>query len=108
MTIEEIRKLDPDLVIVHGGAEAAARLRANPEWKIVPAVARGRVFGWPDLPYSWGSRPPSVNRLAGLIWLAAVASDGSPTAVSGETRGFFKTFYHVDLTDAQLRMLLGP
>jgi iron complex transport system substrate-binding protein len=107
LTIEEITKFDPQFVIVHGGAEAAARLRSNPEWKTVPAVAQGRVFGWPNLPYSWGSRPPSVNRLAGLIWLSAVASGRSPATKSNDIRSFFKDFYHVELTDAQLETLVG-
>jgi iron complex transport system substrate-binding protein len=64
------------------------------------------VLGWPNLPYSWGSRPPSVNRLIGLIWLSAVASGRSPNAVTNDIRGFFRDYYQVELTDAQLRTLL--
>lgn len=106
LTVDEIRKFEPRFVVVHGGAQAVERLRSTPEWSAVPAIAEGRVLGWPNLPYSWGSRPPSVNRLIGLIWLSAVASGRSPNAVTNDIRGFFRDYYQVELTDAQLRTLL--
>jgi iron complex transport system substrate-binding protein len=107
LTVEEIGKFDAQFIIVHGGRDAAARLRANPAWKHIPAVAQGRVFGWPNFPYSWGSQPPSVNRVAGLIWLSAVASGRGADAVANDIRRFFKDFYQVDLTDAQFKTLVG-
>lgn len=106
--IDEIKALSPDVIIVNGPAGAAARLRANVAWRAVEAVAAGRVHEWPALPYSWGARPPSVNRLPGLAWLSYVAS-GRPfdAAFTEEIRGFYRDFYHLALTEAQMRKLLG-
>jgi iron complex transport system substrate-binding protein len=107
LTIDEIRALDPDVIVVAGGAGAAARLRANPAWQSVEAVAAGRVHQYPGLPYGWGPRPPSVNRLPGVIWLAYVAS-GRPfdAAFQADIRAFYREFYHLDLTEAQLTTLV--
>lgn len=106
LTVDEIRALSPDVVVV-SGESTVARLRGDPQWRTVSAVASGRVHAWPELPFSWGSRPPSVNRLAGLIWLSRVLQAASFDAgFDAEVRAFFRTYYHVDLTDAQLRRLV--
>jgi iron complex transport system substrate-binding protein len=108
LTIEEVRAANPDVVIVAGGAGTAATLRANPVWQTVPAVAVGRVYQWPALPYSWGMRPPSVNRIPGVMWLAYVAA-GRPfdAEFHADVRGFYRDFYHLELSDAQLARVLG-
>jgi iron complex transport system substrate-binding protein len=109
LTIEEITALAPQVIVVNGPPGSAARLRANAEWRAVPAVAAGRVHEWPSLPYSWGARPPSVNRLPGLPWLSYVAA-GRPfdEPFYDEIREFYRDFYHLDVTDAQLQQLLRP
>jgi len=38
---------------------------SNPAWKPVPAVAAGRVFLAPSLPWGFIDSPPSLNRLIG-------------------------------------------
>lgn len=107
LTIDEIRTLAPDAIIVNGPAGTAARLRTTPAWQAVAAVGAGRVYEWPLLPYSWGARPPSVNRLPGVAWLAYVAADRPfDTAFANEIRAFYRDFYHLDLTDAQVQRLL--
>ncbi len=104
-TIAEITASAPDVVIVQGGA---ARLRTDAAWQSIPAVAAGRVYQWPSLPYGWGSRPPSVNRLPGIAWLAHVAAGRQlDAAFQADVRAFFKNFYHLELTDAQYRRLLA-
>ena len=70
LSIDEITAMAPHLIVVTG---SAAKLRADPAWQKVPAVAAGRVYQWAALPFSWGPRPPSVNRLPGVAWLAYVA-----------------------------------
>jgi len=106
-TIEEIRGMAPDVVVVTA-AGAASRLRADPQWQTVGAVAHGRVYQLPDLPYGWGARPPSVNRLAGLIWLAYVLPERAfDDAFYADIRSMFSTYYHLELTDAQLKRLIA-
>ena len=53
----------------HAGSQFPPGRGANAEWKPVPAVASGRVFLAPSLPYGFIDAPPSLNRLIGLTWL---------------------------------------
>ena len=108
-TIEEIVAMAPDVVVISGNRGAAARLRAHPEWSKVPAVAAGRVYQWPSLPYSWGARPPSVNRLPGVMWLSYVLRNRLfDAAFRDDLRGFYRDFYHLDLSEPQVQSLLAP
>lgn len=107
LTIDEIRTMAPQSIVVAGGAAAAARLRSNPIWQSIDAVSKGRVYAYPALPYSWGPRPPSVNRLPGVVWLAYVVRNRALDAeFEADIRGIFRDFYHLDLTEAQMRKLV--
>jgi iron complex transport system substrate-binding protein len=109
LTIDEIKAMSPHVIVVAAGAAAAARLRTNPVWQSLDAVKAGRVYAYPALPYNWAPRPPSVNRLPGVVWLAYVVRGRAFDAeFDSDIRGIFKDFYHLDLTDAQLRKLTGP
>jgi iron complex transport system substrate-binding protein len=103
-TIDEIVALAPDVVVTSG---SAGRLRADAAWQQVEAVRAGRVYEWPALPYGWGPRPPSVNRLPGVAWLAYVARHRAfDPAYGADIREFYREFYHIELTDVQLRTLM--
>jgi len=108
LTIDEIEALRPQAIVVTGGPGTAARLLANPSWKRLDAVTAGRVYEFPALPYGWGPRPPSVNRLPGVVWLAYVLA-GRPfdAAFSDDIRSFYREFYHLELTDRQFGVLVG-
>jgi iron complex transport system substrate-binding protein len=108
LTIDEIRALSPHVIVVAGGASAAVKLRTSAAWQSLDAVAAGRVYAYPVLPYNWGPRPPSVNRLPGIVWLAYTVR-GRPfdAEFDADIRSIFKDFYHLELTEAQLRKLTG-
>jgi iron complex transport system substrate-binding protein len=107
-TIDEIKTFAPHAIVVTGGRDAVARLRADPVWQSVDAVAAGRVYQYPRLPYSWGARPPSVNRLPGVIWLAYVLHERAFDAeFTADVRAFFREFYHLELNDRQLQELIA-
>jgi iron complex transport system substrate-binding protein len=106
LTVADIRERAPDVVIASN--EAAARaLLAAPEWQQVAAAAAKRVYAPPDLPYNWGPRPPSVNRVLGVIWLAYVAR-GRPfdDEFRADVSRLFAALYHVTPTAPQLQQLL--
>lgn len=105
LTLDEIKAMKPDVIVVNGSANA---LRADPAWKGVDAVSAGRVYQWPSLPYGWGARPPSVNRLPGIVWLAYVTRGRSFDAeFRAELQELFKDLYHLELTAAQMQKLLA-
>jgi iron complex transport system substrate-binding protein len=81
----------------------------NPIWEDVDAVRYKRVFLAPDRPFGWFDSPPAANRLIGLKWLCNKLYQGLfATDLSAETHDFYRRFYHIDLTPAQLTALLEP
>jgi iron complex transport system substrate-binding protein len=105
LTIDEIKKLSPRVIVVNG---SVARLREDPAWQGLEAVAAGRVYQWPAVPFGWGPRPPSVNRLPGLAWLSYVARGRSFDAeFERDIRELFREMYHLDLTEPQFKKLFS-
>jgi iron complex transport system substrate-binding protein len=77
------------------------------EWKPVPAVAAGRIFLAPRLPFGFIDAPPSLNRLIGLTWLLhTFYPEQAPGKLREQVRSFYHLFYQVDLTEADLDTLL--
>jgi iron complex transport system substrate-binding protein len=104
ITPQDLAAWNPD-VIVLGSNSAARTLRALPELQAVPAVRDKRVAVPPAQPYGWGARPPSINRLLGLVWLAHVAGASATDEFETDVRRIFATFFQVELSDEQLRKL---
>ena len=76
-------------------------------WQGVDAVGAGRVYLSPTAPFGWIDRPPSLNRMIGLKWLAGLFyPDEATQSLREVTRSFYDLFYHVDLTNAELDRLL--
>ena len=73
---EDIRALDPDLLVF---ADPAMRTIVGTEpWRSLRAVREHHVLIAPRLPFGWVDEPPSINRLAGLMWLGGI--DAGTTA----------------------------
>jgi iron complex transport system substrate-binding protein len=102
-TIDEIRVAAPDVIV----AFDAARVLADANWRSVPAVAAGRVHSPPAVPFGWGARPPSVNRLPGLVWLAHVAPGRELDAeFFADIALLFDELYHVQIGTDEIRSLV--
>jgi iron complex transport system substrate-binding protein len=62
----------------------------------------------PNTPFSWCDRPPAVNRFLGMQWIANMLyPDAYDVDMVEVTRDFYSRFYHVDITDAQAKEILG-
>jgi iron complex transport system substrate-binding protein len=65
---DDIRALDPDLLVFADPAMRAA-VGAEP-WRSLLAVRENHILIAPDQPFGWMVKPPSINRLVGLMWLS--------------------------------------
>jgi iron complex transport system substrate-binding protein len=60
------------------------------------------------MPFGWVDFPPCVNRLIGLWWLAKILyPERFPEDLHELTRDFYRRFYHVMPTDAQIDHVLA-
>jgi len=106
VNFEALLATDPD-VIVTWDRQFYESHRDNPLWSRMRAVQEGRVHLSPVLPFGWIDRPPSLNRIIGLDWMAATFyPDHYEIDLRARTRDFYRLWYHLDLTEAQLDLLL--
>lgn len=106
---EQILLWNPDVIVTwdRNFFDRVTR-RPDPFWQSVKAVAARRVHLAPTAPFGWIDRPPSLNRLIGLAWLAGLFH-GAHFAfdIEKDTRAFYKLFYQVDVSDADLATLIA-
>ena len=103
---EQLIIADPD-TIVTWDQTFFSRVWQEPFWQGITAVRQGRVFLSPRAPFGWIDRPPSINRLMGLKWLAGVFyPERWEGSLREQTRAYYRLWYHMDLGDADLDRLL--
>ena len=106
VSLEQVLQWDPDTIITTD-PNFVDQVKSASSWANVKAVHQGRVFLSPSVPYGWIDGPPSVNRILGLQWLVRLFFlDKLQSDIRDETRSFYKLFYQVDVTDAQINSLL--
>ncbi len=98
-TLDEIRALDPDLIVFTDPAMRATSSQSE-AWQAVRAVRDGHAIVAPNMPFGWLDEPPSINRLLGLAWLGG--SDPRTLAAV-----FNAVVYGRALTAAQLDALVA-
>lgn len=106
VNFEALLAVAPDLIVTWDRQFYASH-RDDPLWARMPAVQAGKVYLSPVLPFGWIDRPPSLNRIIGLDWMAATLyPDRYEVDLRARTRDFYKLWYHLDLTEPQLDRLL--
>lgn len=105
-SIEQVIVANPD-TIVTWDRNFFASVFDDPLWQGISAVQEGRVYLSPTAPFGWIDRPPSLNRMMGLQWMAGLMYPTLWQAdLRADTRAFYKLYYHVDLSDEDLERLL--
>lgn len=103
---EQVILADPDTIITWDRTFFEA-VWSSPVWSGITAVRQRRVYLSPTAPFGWIDRPPSLNRMMGLKWLAGLFYPELWTKdLREETRAFYRLWYHVELSDADLDTLL--
>ena len=103
---EAIIVADPDTIITWDRT-FFRHVWEDPLWQGISALRRGRVYLSPTAPFGWIDRPPSINRLMGLKWLAGLFySERWTGRLREDTAAFYRLWYHVELGEAELDRLL--
>ncbi|WP_334148114.1 iron ABC transporter substrate-binding protein [Hyphomicrobium sp.] len=107
VSLEQVLSWNPDVIITLDPTFQRS-VQHDTLWASIAAVHNGRVHRAPTLPFGWFDSPPGINRLMSVFWLAAVLY---PDTLHGdlrqEARAFYRLFYHVELSDADLDVLLA-
>ena len=107
VSIEQVLSWNPDVVLTLDRTFHQS-LGNNPLWAGVKAIAEGRVYRAPTVPFGWFDTPPGVNRLMSAAWLASLLyPDRAGIDLRSETREFYRLFYHVDPSDEEIDALLS-
>lgn len=107
VSMEQVLTWNPDTVITWDRNFFAAA-QTDPNWQGIEAFKQGRVYLSPTAPFGWIDRPPSLNRIIGLKWLAGLfypAQLGQDLRAT--TREFYRLFYHVEISEPELDRLLA-
>lgn len=112
VSLEQVLAWNPDVIIAWDaqrfGGGASELIKSDPNWSTIKAVQDGRVYTMCQTPFSWLDRPPAVNRFIGLQWLTNLLyPEAYDIDIVETTKEFYRLFYHRDLTDDQVKELLG-
>lgn len=107
VSLEQVLAFAPDIILAKEPAFAAAVVK-DPRWQGIKAVKSGRVYTVPRWPHNWIDRPPSVARTLGIQWLANLFyPDRYSLDLRRETKDFYRLFFGVDLSDADVDHLFS-
>lgn len=96
--LEQILLWDAE-VILFAPDSCYGDIADSPQWTAARAVASGRYYQTPALPYGWLSSPPAVQRYLGMLWLGALLyPEYVEYDLQAEVTEFFRLFYGCELT----------
>jgi iron complex transport system substrate-binding protein len=108
LSVESVIGWDPDVIIISSKAGIDPEdILNDPQWKDIKAVKDKRVYRIPYGFHVWDR--PCAERILGEMWLAQKLYPAKFTDIDirKETKGFFKTYFNVDLTETELDKVLA-
>lgn len=107
VSIEQVVSWNPD-VIVAGDSKFYKSVLSDPNWKDITAVKNKQVYLIPNQPFGWIDRPPGVNRIIGIPWLAKVLYPDKFTDINLNSmiKEFYTDFMNYDITDTEVNTII--
>lgn len=112
VNMEDVVTWEPDIILLSEANEnekaSFTNLMDSAVWNKVKAVQNDKVYVSPRLLFSWFDRPPSINELMGIQWLAqTLYPDYYQIDISSQIKEFYKKFYQIELKEEDLRKILS-
>jgi iron complex transport system substrate-binding protein len=110
INMEQLIGWNPDLILLGGRTEIVNKnnLVQNKQWQTLDAVKQNQIRTIPNKPFNWVGRPPGINRLIGIYWLALQTEpELLEKSINKEVADFYQEFYHVNLTIGDLNEILN-
>ncbi|MGI5940594.1 MAG: ABC transporter substrate-binding protein [Thermoleophilia bacterium] len=112
VSFEQVLNWNPEVILVASDpaeeSNVYQQITTQSQWNTITAVKEGEVYQIPRGPFDWFDRPPSISRILGVRWLGNLLyPDLYKYDMKEEVKAFYKLFYHMDLTDAQLDELMA-
>lgn len=113
VSMEQVLGWNPDVIIVCSDQGFATdrfftTIYKDALWSNLAAVKAKNVYETPFAPFNWMDRPPSVNRVLGVMWMANLLYPKQyKIDIKAKTKEFYALFYHRKLTDAEVKEILA-
>jgi len=109
VSIEQVMSWNPE-VIITSNSQFYSTVYSDPLWASIEAVQNRRVYLPPQNPFCWIDRPQGPHLIIGTAWTAKMLYPDlfADMDLDDLTREFYSEFFHYDLTDSDLDMLLRP
>ena len=109
LTMEEIIKANPDIIIVGDVNSKAAieKIKNDTQWSSIKAVQTGRVYSNPVGTFKWDRY--SAESALQILWAGQIIHPElfSDVNLAKETQEFYKTFLHYDLSDDDAQRIIA-
>lgn len=106
ITLETLYMYDPDVIFVWN-REFFKTLDGSSPWRNLRAYKENQIYFSPISPFNWLSRPPSLMRLLGALWMHNILYPNHfEIDINEEIKSFYKLFLHVNLDDNDIKTLL--
>jgi iron complex transport system substrate-binding protein len=109
VSIEQIMNWNPEAIIT-SSPQFYRTVYSDPLWTSIEAVQNNRVYLAPQNPFCWIDRPQGPHLIIGTAWTAKMLYPDlfADMDLDSLTREFYWEFFHYDLKDSDLDMLLHP
>lgn len=107
VSMEQMLLWDPGLVIISPDGNFD-EIYNDTQWETVSAVVNHQVYEVPIGPYNWLDRPPSMQRILGILWLGnLVYPELYDFDMVEKAREFYQLFWDYDLSEEEANELLA-
>jgi len=106
ITLETLYRYDPDVIFVWDKAFFDS-IKDLKTWRNLKAFKNNQIYFSPISPFNWLSRPPSIIRFLGAVWMHnKLYPEHFKIDINEEVRSFYKLFLHKNLTNQEINQLI--